>query len=103
MVSLGFGKLEHPPLFWGQQAWWVRKIDDSQQQVELLDLPSGQTLVQVPFGSVLDMAVRPNGTVWVVSTAGARLVRSPNEVLRWLKQAPIAPLAAGLRQVFGFL
>jgi hypothetical protein len=71
--------------------------------VELLDLVSARTLVQVPFGSVLDVAVRPNGDVWVVSTTGARLVRSPDEVLNWLKQAPIAPLQAGLRQVFAFL
>ncbi len=102
-TSLGFGLLLHPPHAWGTMAWWVRRKDESQQTVELLDLVSARTLVQVPFGSVLDMAVRPNGNAWVVSTTGARLVRSPGEVLYWLKQAPIAPLQAGLRQVFGFL
>ncbi|MBO0937202.1 WD40 repeat domain-containing protein [Fibrella sp. HMF5335] len=102
-TSLGFGLLLHPPRALGTTAWWVRKKDEGQQTVELLDLVSARTLVQVPFGSVLDVAVRPNGNAWVVSTTGARLVRSPNEVLNWLKKAPIAPLQAGLRQVFGFL
>ncbi len=102
-TSLGFGTLTLPPRFSGNLAWWVRKKDDSQQTVELLDLATTKTLVQVPFGAVLDIAVRPNGNVWVVSTAGARLVRSPGEVLRWLKQAPVASLAAGLRSVYGFL
>lgn len=102
-TSLGFGTLALPPRFTGKMAWWVRKKDDSQQNVELLDLVTTKTMVQVPFGSVLDMAVRPNGNVWVISTTGARLIRSPGEVLRWLKQAPVAPLHAGLRQVFGFL
>ncbi|MBO0934550.1 WD40 repeat domain-containing protein [Fibrella aquatilis] len=100
---LGFGQLLHPPRPWGTAAWWVRKKDESQQTVELLDLVSTRTLVQVPFGSVLDVAVRPNGDAWVVSTAGARLVRSPQSTLRWLQQAPIAPLSSGLRQMFTFL
>lgn len=103
ITSLGNGKLEYPPRFWGQQAYWVRKIDDSQQQVELLDMPSGQTLVQVPFGSVLDFTVRPNGDTWVVSIEGARLIRSPLSTLRWLKQSSIAPLQPSLRQLYTFL
>ena len=102
-TSLGFGTLALPPRFTGKMAWWVRRKDEGQRTVELLDLVSARTLVQVPFGSVLDMAVRPNGNVWVVSTMGTRLVRSPGEVLDWLKQAPIGPLQAGWRQVFGVL
>ena len=102
-TSLGFGQLLLPPRTGGTLAWWVRKKDESQQTVELLDLVSARTLVQVPFGSVLDVAMRPNGDAWVVSTAGARLVRSPQSTIRWLQQVPIAPLNPGLRQVFTFL
>ena len=79
------------------------KIDDSQRTVELLDVITGQTMLRVPFGLVMDFAVRPDGNVWVVSPAGARLIRSPGEVVNWLKTAPIAPLNPGLRGVFVFL
>ncbi len=102
-TSLGFGTLHHPPKSLEQVAYWVRKIDDSQQTVELLDVDSGQTLVRVPFGAILDFTVRPDGNVWVVSSVGARLIRSPGEVLNWLKIAPVAPLSAELKGVFVFL
>lgn len=102
-TTLGFGTLHHPPRFSGKLAYWVRKIDESQQNMELLDVVSGSTLVKIPFGSVLDFSVRPNGNVWVVSTAGARLVRSPETTLRWLRQAPVAPLQPALRQTYTFL
>lgn len=101
-TNLGFGVLEHPPRFQGKLAYWVRKVDDSQQNLEILDMATTTTLVQVPFGSVLDVTVRPNGDAWVVSTAGARLVRSPETTLRWLKQVPVAPLQPAFRQLYGF-
>ena len=102
-TSLGFGTLHLPPRFSGKLAYWVRKIDEGQQKMELLDVVSGSTLVQVPFGSVLDFVVRPNGDAWVISTAGARLVRSPETTLRWLRQSPVAPLQSALRQTYTFL
>ena len=100
--SLGFGTLHLPPRVQGKLAYWVRKIDESQQNLEILDLVSAFTLVKIPFGSVLDVAVRPNGDAWVVSTTGARLVRSPETTLRWLKQAPVAALQPALRQLYSF-
>ncbi len=102
-TALGFGTLHHPPRFFGKVAYWVRKIDESQQNIELLDIVSGSTLVKIPFGSVLDFAVRPNGDAWVVSTTGARLIRSPETTLRWLTQSPVAPLQPALRQTYTFL
>ncbi|WP_375445258.1 hypothetical protein [uncultured Fibrella sp.] len=102
-LALGYGSLEHPPLTREKLAWWVRKLDESQQTVELLDLTTAQTLVRIPFGSVLDYTLRPNGNVWVVSTAGVRLIRSPFDVINWLKRAPVAPLTPSLRQVYTFL
>ena len=102
-IPLGFGTLHHPPRFSGKLAYWVRKIDESQQNMELLDIVSGSTLVKIPFGSVLDFAVRPNGDAWVVSTTGARLIRSPETTLRWLRQSPVAPLQPALRQTYTFL
>lgn len=102
-IPLGFGTLEYPPQSVGRSVWWTRKIDDSQQTVELLDVVAGQTLVTVPFGAVLDFALRPDGNVWVVSPAGARLIRSPDEVLRWLRTAPVAPLSESLKKTFVFL
>ncbi len=103
ITPLGFGTLHHPPRFSGKLAYWVRKLDESQQTMEILDVVSGRTLVQIPFGSVLDFAVRPNGDAWVVSTAGARLVRSPETTLRWLRLAPVALLQPALRQTYNFL
>lgn len=102
-IPLGFGTIEHPPKPMGSLVWWTRKIDDSQRTVELLDVTTGQTMLQVPFGAVFDYTLRPDGNVWVASPAGARLIRSPGEVLDWLKTAPIAPLSAELRRVFVFL
>ncbi len=101
--SLGFGTLQHPPRSLNKLVYWVRKVDDSQQNLELLDMTTAKTLVQIPFGSVLDVAVRPNGDAWVISTAGTRLVRSPETTLRWLKRAPVAPLQPALRQLYSFL
>ncbi len=102
-TALGFGQLEHPPRVLGRFVWWTRKIDTSKQSVELLDVMTGQTLVKVPFGAVFDYALRPDGNVWVASPAGARLIRAPNEVVNWLKTAPIAPLNPELKGVFVFL
>lgn len=102
-IPLGFGTIEYQPKSVGSLVWWTRKIDDSQRTVELLELTSGQTLVRVPFGAVFDYTLRPDGNVWVVSPAGARLIRSPGEVVNWLKTAPVAPLNPGLKGVFVFL
>lgn len=101
--ELGYGVLQLPPLFQGQLAYWVRKLDDNQQQIELLDMVSGQTLVRVRVEPILDFAVRPNGDAWVVSARGTRLVRSPESILRWLKRNPVASLYPVLRQTYTFL
>ena len=101
-TSLGFGVMAYPPKFQDKRAYWVREVDDSQQNLEILDLITTTTLVEISFASVLDFAVRPNGNVWVVSASGPRLIRSPNEVLRWLKRAPIAALAPNIRQLYSF-
>lgn len=102
-IPLGFGTLEYPPQSVGHSVWWTRKIDDSQRTVELLDAHSGQTILRVPFGAVLDFALRPDGNVWVVSPSGARLIRSPGEVVNWLHTAPVAPLSESMKKTFVFL
>lgn len=102
-TSLGFGVTAYPPKFQNKLAYWVRMVDDSQQNLEILDLVTATTLVTIPFGAVLDFTVRPDGNVWVVSSVGARLIRSPGEMVNWLNTAPIAPLSAELRAVFVFL
>ena len=101
-TELGYGLVQLPPRFRGNIAYWVRKLDDSQQQVELLDMVSGQTLVKVRVGAVLDLSVRPNGDAWVVSPEGIRLIRAPEHMLQWLKKAPVAPLNSMLRQTYVF-
>ncbi|MBC7569086.1 MAG: hypothetical protein H7319_05055 [Spirosoma sp.] len=101
-MILGVGTLQLPPVCQSDRIYITRKLGDGRTAIDVLDQSSGFLLAGAVVRQFLDMTIRSNGTVWIITRSGLHILHPPTERLAWLRQSIIAPMSPDLQREYVF-
>lgn len=99
---IGDGTLERPPAYRNGLLYVTRRLADEQVAVDALDPATGLRLAQTVVRQFLDLTLRPDGTVWIITTGGVRVLYPPLGRLNWLRRSGLPGLAKELVGKYAF-
>ena len=99
---LGVGTLQLPPICQSGRIYVTRKLGDGRTAIDVLDQSSGSLLAGAFVRQFLDVSIRSNGTVWIITRSGLHILHQPTERLAWLRRSIIAPLSPDLQRKYVF-
>ncbi len=102
VIRLGEGVLEQPPTIRNGLLYFTRRLTDGQVVVDVLQPTTGIRLAQHGVQQFLDLTIRPDGTVWIMTKQGLEMLYIPSERLAWLNRVMIAPLSVELKTKYVF-
>jgi hypothetical protein len=99
---VGAGTFQVQPICKSGQIYLTRRLGDGQTAVDALSLSTGLPLASTVVRQFLDMTIRPNGTVWIMTRSGMHILHIPTERFAWLRRSIIAPLSSDLQRKYLF-